>query len=58
MDLNILPEACLAYDTSADSENVPQDPAITKPDTMCRVWQKASQALGQKQDPVQKCWGH
>ena len=33
MDLNILPEACLAYDTPADSENVLQDPAITKPDT-------------------------
>ena len=33
MDLNILPKACLTYDTSADSENVPQDPAITKPDT-------------------------
>ena len=33
MDINILPEACLAYDTSADSENVPDDPIITESDT-------------------------
>ena len=32
MDLNILPKVCLAYDTPADSENVPEDPGITEPD--------------------------
>ena len=33
MDINILPEACLAYDTPADSKNVPDDPIITESDT-------------------------
>ena len=32
MDLNILPETCLAYNTLADSENALEDPANTKPD--------------------------
>ena len=32
MDQNILPEACLAYDTLADSENLLEDPANTQPD--------------------------
>ena len=31
MDLSILPEACLAYDTPADSKNAPEDPATTEP---------------------------
>ena len=33
MDINILPEACLAYDTLADSENLPEEPASTDPET-------------------------
>ena len=33
MDINILPEACLAYDTPANSENAPDDPIITGTDT-------------------------
>ena len=33
MDLNILPEACLAYDTLADSENPLEDAADAEPDT-------------------------
>ena len=33
MDINILPEACLAYDTPADSENALDDPIITESDT-------------------------
>ena len=33
MDINILPEACLVYDTSTDSENAPDDCIITEPDT-------------------------
>ena len=33
MDINILSEACLAYDTPANSENVPDDPIITGSDT-------------------------
>ena len=57
MDLNILPEACLAYDTPADSENVPEDTGITEPDNNARSSKKTSQAQRQKQGPVQKCWG-
>ena len=33
MDINILPEACLAYDTPADSKNVPDELIITGSDT-------------------------
>ena len=33
MDINILPEACLAYDTPANSKNAPDDPIITESDT-------------------------
>ena len=33
MDISILPQACLAYDTPANSENVPDDPIITGTDT-------------------------
>ena len=33
MDINIPPEACLAYDTPADSENALDDPIITESDT-------------------------
>ena len=58
IDLNILPEACLAYNTPADSENAPKDPAITKPDNNAGSGKNAPQAQGQKQDPVQKCQGY
>ena len=37
MDINILPEACLAYDTPADSKNLLEDPANTNPDTNART---------------------
>ena len=40
MDLNILPKVCLAYDTPADSENVPEDPGITEPDNNARSSKK------------------
>ena len=33
MDINILPEACLAYDTLAESENQLEEPAGTVPET-------------------------
>ena len=33
MDINILPEACLLYNTLADSKNLPEDPANTEPGT-------------------------
>ena len=33
MDINILPNACLVYDTPADSKNLLEDPANTEPDT-------------------------
>ena len=33
MDINILPEACLAYDTPAHSENAPDDTIIAESDT-------------------------
>ena len=33
MDINILPEACLVYNTLADSKNPPEDPANTEPGT-------------------------
>ena len=33
MDINILPEACLAYDTPAESENQLEEPASTVPET-------------------------
>ena len=33
MDINILPEACLAYDTPAESENQLEEPASTIPET-------------------------
>ena len=33
MDINILSEACLAYDTPAESKNPPEEPASTDPET-------------------------
>ena len=33
MDINILPEACLAYDTLAESENQLEEPASAVPET-------------------------
>ena len=33
MDINILPEACLAYDTPAESENQLEEPGSTVPET-------------------------
>ena len=37
MDINILPEACLAYDTPAESENQLEEPASAIPETNSRV---------------------
>ena len=46
MDLNILPEACLAYNTPADSENVPEDPANTEPENKARSSKKHRKRKG------------
>ena len=40
MDINILPEACLAYDTLAESENQLEEPASTVPETSSRASKK------------------
>ena len=40
MDQDILPEACLAYDTLDDSENLLEDPANTQPDNKARSSKK------------------
>ena len=40
MDINILPEACLAYDTLAESENQLEEPASTIPDANSRTSKK------------------
>ena len=40
MDINILPEACLAYDTPAESENQLEEPASTVPETSSRASKK------------------
>ena len=46
MDINILPEACLAYDTPANSENVPDDPIITGTDTNAEPCKEQSRHKG------------
>ena len=46
MDINILPEACLAYDTPADSENAPDDPIITRTDTNAEPGKKQCRHKG------------
>ena len=46
MDINILPEACLAYDTPADSENPPEDPTATDLDINSRVSKKHRRCKG------------
>ena len=46
MDINILPEACLAYDTPADSENAPDDSIITGTDTNAKPGKKQRRHKG------------
>ena len=46
MDINILPEACLAYDTPVDSENAPDDPVITEQDTKAGPSKKRHRCKG------------
>ena len=46
MDINILSEACLAYDTPADSENRPDDPIITGTDTNAEPSKKQHRCKG------------
>ena len=46
MDINILPEACLAYDMSADSENTPDDPILIGSDTNARSRKKHCRCKG------------
>ena len=46
MDINILPEACLVYDTPADSENAPDDPIITGTDTNAEPSKKQRRRKG------------
>ena len=45
MDINILPEACLAYDTPAKSENQLEEPANTVPETS-KKWKRKGQGKG------------
>ena len=40
MDINILPEACLAYDTPAESENQLEEPASTAPEANSGISKK------------------
>ena len=48
MDINILPKACLAYETPADSENPPEDPANTELGTNARSGKKQHKCKGKK----------
>ena len=50
MDINILPEACLAYDTPADSENPLEDPANTDPDTHTRTGKRHHRHKGKSKN--------
>ena len=50
MDINILPEACLAYDTPADSENPLEDPANTDPDTYTRTGKRHQRHKGKSKN--------
>ena len=50
MDINILPEACLAYDTPADSENPLEDPAYTDPDTHARTGKRHCRHKGKSKN--------
>ena len=47
MDINILPEACLAYDTPTDSENALDDPIITESDTNAGPSKKQCRCKGE-----------
>ena len=51
MDINILPEACLAYDTPAESENQLEEPASTVPQTSSGLVRNASAKARAKADP-------
>ena len=46
MDISILPEACLAYDIPANSENAPDDPIITWTDTNAKPGKKQHRRKG------------
>ena len=46
IDINILPEACLAYDTPADSKNAPDDTIIAESDTNARSSKKQCRHKG------------
>ena len=48
MDINILPEACLAYD--ADSKNPLEDPANTNPDTNARTGKRHHRHKGKSKN--------
>ena len=50
MNINILPEACLAYDTLADSENPPEDPTNTHPDTNARTSKRHRRRKGKSKN--------
>ena len=50
MDINILPEACLAYDTPADSKNPLEDPANTNPDTNARTGKRHRRRKGKSKN--------
>ena len=53
MDINILPEACLAYDIPADSENAPDDCIITGSDTNIGPGKKQHRCKGKSKGQSQ-----
>ena len=50
MDINILPEACLAYNTPADSENLPEDPTNTDLDSNAGTGKKHCRCKGKSKN--------
>ena len=50
MDINILPEACLAYNTLADSENPPEDPTNTDLDSNARTGKRHHRRKGKSKN--------
>ena len=58
MDINILPEACLAYDIPADSENAPDDPIITESDTNAGSGKKQCRHKGKSKGRSKSAWAN